>query len=99
MTVQELIYQLRQLPPTQSVLVEGYEDGWDSLVLVEPGHARLREMVEGTGSGWDLLANMGHGQEPCEWWEGEFERIESAVPTSSHCVFLVGRRGHLRKAE
>jgi hypothetical protein len=39
MTVQELIDQLRQLPPDHIVLVEGYENGWDTLVSIEPSHA------------------------------------------------------------
>ena len=39
MNVQELIDQLRQLPPDHIVLVEGYENGWDSLVSIEPNHA------------------------------------------------------------
>lgn len=30
MTVQELIDQLQGLPPNNVVLVEGYENGWDS---------------------------------------------------------------------
>lgn len=33
MTVQELIDQLRHLPPDHTVLVEGYENGWDTLCL------------------------------------------------------------------
>ena len=39
MTVQELIDQLRQLPPDHIVLVEGYENGWDTLASVEPSRA------------------------------------------------------------
>ena len=39
MTVQEPIDQLRQLPPDHIVLVEGYENGWDTLVSIEPSHA------------------------------------------------------------
>lgn len=39
MTVQELIDQLRQLPPDHIVLVEGYENGWDTLVSIEPSRA------------------------------------------------------------
>jgi len=35
MTVQELIDQLRLLPPDHIVLVEGYENGWDTLASVE----------------------------------------------------------------
>ena len=35
MTVQELIDRLRLLPPDHLVLVEGYENGWDSLASVE----------------------------------------------------------------
>lgn len=38
MTVQELIDHLRRLPPDDVVLVEGYENGWDSLIAVEHGH-------------------------------------------------------------
>lgn len=37
MTVQELIDQLQGLPPNDVVLVEGYENGWDSLIAVERG--------------------------------------------------------------
>jgi hypothetical protein len=33
MTVQELIDQLRQLPPDHIVLVQGYENGRDTLVF------------------------------------------------------------------
>ena len=39
MTVQELIDQLRQLPPDHIVLVEGYENGWDTLASIEPSRA------------------------------------------------------------
>jgi hypothetical protein len=38
-TVRELIAQLRQLPPDHIVLVEGHENGWDTLVSIEPSHA------------------------------------------------------------
>lgn len=49
MTVQELIDQLRKLPPTDLVLVEGYENGWDSLIAVEPG----RVMPQAPCEEWD----------------------------------------------
>lgn len=49
MTVQELIDHLRQLPPDRQVLVEGYENGWDSLCRAEPGHVKPQVPAEA----WD----------------------------------------------
>lgn len=46
MTVQELIDHLRQLPPDHPVLVEGYENGWDSLLRLELGHVTQQIPVE-----------------------------------------------------
>lgn len=39
MTAQELIEHLQRLPADQPVFVEGYENGWDSLLSVEIGYA------------------------------------------------------------
>jgi hypothetical protein len=46
MTVQELIAQLAKLPPDLPIFVEGYENGWDALITVEPGSARPNFPVE-----------------------------------------------------
>lgn len=45
-TVQELIDQLQGLPPTDVVLVEGYENGLDLLIAV-----RLRGVGQAPGHG------------------------------------------------
>jgi len=36
MTTQELIERLKEFPPETSVLVEGYENGFDDIVEVKP---------------------------------------------------------------
>jgi hypothetical protein len=78
MTVQELIDQLRQLPPDHIVLVEGYENGWDTLVSIEPNHAarqtpcaewdgefeRAAASDDGSVGSVLLIGRRGHRREP-----------------------------------
>ena len=59
MTVQELIKRLEALPSEYQVLVEGYENGWDTLLELQ-------------------IANLTR-QQPCEDWDGEFERVTPEV--------------------
>jgi len=40
LTVQELIDKLAKLPPDLPIFVEGYENGWDPIITVEPGSAQ-----------------------------------------------------------
>ena len=50
MTVSELIDHLQRLPPNQLVLVEGYENGWDSLMLVQSANlTRQHQCAEWDG--------------------------------------------------
>jgi hypothetical protein len=72
MTVQELIKRLEALPPECQVLVEGYENGWDTLIDLQ-------------------IANLTR-QQPCEDWDGEFERVAPDTEDAAQCVLLVGRR-------
>lgn len=76
MTVQELIKRLEALPSDCQVLVEGYENGWDTLIEVQ-------------------VANFAP-QQPCENWDGEFERVTPDFQDAQKCVLVVGRRGHRR---
>ncbi len=76
MTVQELIKRLEALPSDCQVLVEGYENGWDTLIEVQ-------------------VANFAP-QQPCEDWDGEFERVTPDFQDAQKCVVVVGRRGHRR---
>ena len=76
MTVQELIKRLEALPSDCQVLVEGYENGWDTLIEVQ-------------------VANFAP-QQPCEDWDGEFERADANAKNTAQCVLLVGRRGQRR---
>ncbi len=76
MTVQELIKRLEALPSECQVLVEGYENGWDTLLELQ-------------------IANLTR-QQPCEDWDGEFERVTPDLQDAEKCVLLVGRRGHRR---
>lgn len=50
MTVQELIEQLKALPPETPVLVEGYETGYDDIVNLKPQEVfRYRNAQEWDG--------------------------------------------------
>jgi hypothetical protein len=71
MTVQELIDQLRQLPPDHIVLVEGYENGWDTLVSIEPNRAEWDGEFERAAASDEesvgsvlLIGRRGHRREP-----------------------------------
>jgi hypothetical protein len=46
LTVQELMAKLAQLPPDLPIFVEGYENGWDPVITVEPGSAQPSSPVE-----------------------------------------------------
>lgn len=76
MTVQELIERLQALPPECRVLVEGYENGLDTLTEVQTAKVSP--------------------QQPCEDWDGEFERADPNSKNTDQCVLLVGRRGQRR---
>lgn len=49
MTASELLEQLRLLPPETTVLVEGYETGFDAVCLVRHAVARF----QGDAHDWD----------------------------------------------
>lgn len=50
MTVDELIKQLKALPPHTPVLVEGYESGYDAIVALKPQEVcRYRNAQEWDG--------------------------------------------------
>lgn len=49
MTAQELIELLQRLPADQPVFVEGYENGWDSMLSVEVGYVMPHSPCES----WD----------------------------------------------
>jgi hypothetical protein len=63
MTVQELIDHLQQLPPGQQVFVEGYENGWDSLIAVELGSMSIHEACEDWDGEFERLDGSGLGTE------------------------------------
>jgi hypothetical protein len=46
MTVQELIKRLQALPPECRVLVEGYENGWDTLMKVQTATVSTQQPCE-----------------------------------------------------
>jgi len=70
MTAEELIVQLRKLPPETPVLVEGYETGFDDVVELSPEQVvRYRHAQE-----WD-----GEYQTLDRFSNTETERLQACV--------------------
>lgn len=81
MTVAELIEHLRQYPADLSILVEGYETGWDSIYALQQATVTLRAHADDWDGQYEELGKL----------------VDAHAGASAHqAVLIVGKRGHRR---
>lgn len=65
MTVQELIKRLEAFPSECQVLVEGYENGWDTLLQVQIADLNRQKPCEGWDGEFERVAQGTEDAEQC----------------------------------